>query len=154
MSLQSCRGLVQSLWHAGCVWAGGCPQPELSLPSSSPARQVPTMFWKEMPGPSGYALRRDTMQPKELVALLLCSCYSFLSDKRTDSICWATALISGASGVTQISFGLLQGAMWPRETRDRKRQRWESRGTSCSEYPRISNRLGIVWCLVQAAFKW
>lgn len=47
----------------------------------------------------------------ELVALLSCLCCSFLSNKRTDSICWATALISEASGVTQIYFGLLRGGM-------------------------------------------
>lgn len=133
MSLWSCRGWVQGLWHAGCFWAGGCSKAELSLPSPSPARQIPTMFWKEMLGPSGYALWGDEAAIYVgLVAFLLCSCYSFLSDKRTDSICWATALISEASGVTQIYFGLSEGGMWPRETRDRKIWRWESYGT-CSE---------------------
>lgn len=88
-----------------------------------------------------------------LVALLLCSRYSFLSDKRTDSTCWATALMSKASGVTQIYFGLSQGGTWPRETRDWKMQRWESCGTSFREYPWISSSMGIVQCLVQATLK-
>lgn len=50
--------------------------------------------------------RNNTAIYVELVALLLCSSYSFLSDKRTDSICWATALISEASGAAQINYGL------------------------------------------------
>lgn len=154
MSLWSCRGWVQGLWHAGCFWAGGCSKAELSLPSPSPARQIPTMFWKEMLGPSGYALWGDEAAIYVgLVAFLLCSCYSFLSDKRTDSICWATALISEASGVTQIYFGLSEGGMWPRETRDRKIWRWESYGTCSENIPGFQAGWALS-ILVQATWKW
>lgn len=73
----------------------------------------------------------------ESLAFLLCSRYLLLSDERSDSIRWATAPISEATGVTQIYSGLSQGDVWPRETRDQKTQRWESCVSSFREYPWI-----------------
>lgn len=101
-----------------------------------------------------YALKREKAAIYvEWVALMSCSNYSFLSDKSTHSTSCATALISEASGVTQIYFGLSQGGLWPRQIRDRKTWRWESCSTWFSEYPWTADRMGIAQSLVQGPFK-